>query len=334
MKKCTLVKELSLDGRGKILLVRSDDPTATATELNQLSRLTSPVSVILESDSDDDNDDGGDNSSCLHHYRGNVKKKENSSKSSLFVLKESKLPSISYVSKNNQVYNARKNYHLETLNECSILVEMAARFCSNLTNTNSNKLDAEKARYFNRPEHYYCSPTEKWIQMFFPRWTWAVDLFDAVSNSQNNLISSTMNFPLIYEISRNLIDGLIVAHEELRLMLLDIKLENTLVNLKTGEIKFIDLGTSWLHPQMPLAITSASSGISSVNGEDKEEKKEESKEEKVETELKINLSLDNVLDPPGEVLQFISYPSVPRPLVSWKSTVQKLSQARWLWKKR
>ena len=74
-----------------------------------------------------------------------------------------------------------------------------------------------------------------------------IDLFDFIIMPAY----ANVTFPLVYEIARNLIDGLIYLHS-LGVAVNDIKPENVLVNPKTGKIKYIDFGLACLKDKCTL----------------------------------------------------------------------------------
>lgn len=93
--------------------------------------------------------------------------------------------------------------------------------------------------YFVRLDHFVESKTG--IDIYTEYLQDYVDLFDFVTIPDHK-----KGLLMVYEISRQLIDGLKVLHE-LQIVHFDPKLENILVDQKQGKIKFIDFGSSWYH---------------------------------------------------------------------------------------
>jgi serine/threonine protein kinase len=112
------------------------------------------------------------------------------------------------------------------MNECNIL----------------NYISTKKLNCLVSMKHFYT--TEDGVYIFTEYSENYIDLLNFV-NSKKTTVDT---FPLIYEISRTLINAINVLHKELRIIHFDIKLENILFDEKSKQVKVIDFDSAFYLP--------------------------------------------------------------------------------------
>lgn len=125
--------------------------------------------------------------------------------------------------------NESAKYSMEI--ECDILAYLKRKNCT---------------RYINHLEYVDQQSTTTKIAMYSTYYEDYICMFDFIvqPTTADVMDGDGQSFLTIYEVVRNLIDGLVAMHEQ-KVVHLDLKPDNILVHPKVGEIKYIDFGNAW-----------------------------------------------------------------------------------------